>query len=100
MSRGQRYGHYQEETWLIDIIGDSNVNGRIIREKLSDKGLNFDKEEFNSFINFKLKNGVISYSHQDDNRLFFMDAFIDSLENDYCLTKEYLRNWKLKELGV
>ena len=93
MSRGQRYGHYQEETWLIDIIGDSNVNGRIIREKLSDKGLNFDKEEFNSFINFKLLNRVITYSNP---------VIIDLNENDYdyCLTKEYLRNWKLKELGI
>lgn len=91
MSRGQRYGHYQEETWLIDIIGDSNVNGRIIREKLSDKGLNFDKEEFNSFIRFKLLNRVITYSNP---------VIIDLNENDYCLTKEYLRNWKLKELGI
>lgn len=91
MSRGQRYGHYQEETWLIDIIGDSNLNGRIIREKLSDKGLNFDKEEFNSFIRFKLLNRVITYSNP---------VIIDLNENDYCLTKEYLRNWKLKELGI
>ena len=91
MSRGQRHGHYQEETWLIDIIGDSNVNGRIIREKLSDKGLNFDKEEFNSFIRFKLLNRVITYSNP---------VIIDLSENDYCLTKEYLRNWKLKELGI
>ena len=62
MSRGQRYGHYQEETWLIDIIGDSNVNGAIIREKLSDKGLNFDKVEFSSFIISKL-NYVIVMSY-------------------------------------
>ena len=91
MSRGQRYGHYQEETWLIDIIGDSNVNGSIIREKLSDKGLSFDRVEFNSFINFKLLNRVITYSNP---------VVIDLFENDYCLTKEYLRNWKLKQLGI
>ena len=91
MSRGQRYGHYQEETWLIDIIRDSSVNSRIIREELSDKGLNFDKVEFSSFIISKLNNGVIIYSNP---------VVIDLFENDYCLTKEYLRNWKLKQLGI
>ena len=94
MSRRQRFGYHQEETWLIDIIGDKFVSGRVIREKLSDKGLNFDKNEFDLFLGSKLQNGVIVAS--------YIEEVADS--DEYCtyfyLVKEYLRIWKLKELGI
>jgi hypothetical protein len=94
MSRGQRFGYHQEETWLIDIIGDKFVSGSVIREKLSDKGLNFDNNEFDLFLGSKLQNGVISYSYIEEG------ADSNKYRTYFCLVKEYLRSWKLKELGI
>lgn len=102
----RRLGWKTELDMIVDIIGSSVVSGRTIKNKLIERGMDFKTPyltpigsyildpEFDQFIDNFLDNNILIANPGHD----VMSGY--KVDNDYCLSKYYLRKYKLKELGI
>ena len=88
---------------LIDIVGDKLVNGRYIIKELEMRGLRFDsipgRESNQELINhfFNQMRGIDKVLRFDPD---VFEVSSNMHQNDYCLTVERLREYKLNKIGI
>lgn len=100
----RRLGWKTELDMMIDIIGISMVNGSIVKDKLIEKGMDFKTPyftpsgnyipdtEFDEFITYFLNNNIIEYNPD------YHVVSVHKIDNDYCLSKSYLREYRINEI--
>jgi hypothetical protein len=90
-----------ERKIVIDIVGDSLMNGSILVERLREAGIIFydglrgsQNSQINEFIKNLIENEILMYNPDVD------EVSSDMIYNDYCLTKTCLREYKINKLGI
>lgn len=92
----RRLGYANELELIVNTIGDSIMNGEYILKSFKEAGADIgDVEDINIFFTYWIDREVVTYNPD------VYEICVSNMErNDYCLTKEYLREYKLNQIGI